>query len=316
MFRDLTKYAVEIPPVEFPASIARVLSRFFEYPGFELLPVRCNEGVKAILFNDCIPLIIGCRNGQSCRTPLTEAILKGIIRLDLKSSGHEAMDNLKRALDNECSAMVVMGDLYIGMVSFRHIIAFLKDHEVKEAIMTSPLTGLPGNYSIRKEFVLRDKEKPVHVCYFDLNDFKAYNDKYGIGKGDEVIKYVSVLLKELCPGDFVGHVGGDDFVVFIKNGEPENKLSRITNRFDREVRAFYNEMDAAQGYITSTDRHGKVCIFPLMKLAVAVKLVAGEAGFEDVTRSLASLKKLAKEQSRSKGESCYVFDRRETPCVA
>lgn len=316
MIDDLKNNAVKVMPLVLPFNVPAALEFFLQYPEFEQLPVIVKEGsVKSLWLKDCIPLLLGCQNGQSCLELVTPTILKDIVCIDLKSKPNDMAAEIKQAIDKESSAMLTMGSLYIGMVLLRHILSFLKDSEIKEAITTSPLTGLPGNYSIQKEFLTTSKDSPLHVCYVDINDFKAYNDKYGVSKGDDVIKHTAVLLKEICPDDFVGHVGGDDFVVFIKDNAV-TKLNNIAKNFDSTIKAFYSERHRQQGFITSTDRYGRLCEFPLMILSIAVKTVNEDCPFEIIAQSLASLKKVAKQKSIEQGASAYVFDQRQFSVTA
>ncbi len=124
----------------------------------------------------------------------------------------------------------------------------------------NPLTRLPGNIAIVKMLKSRiGAGKPYAVGYADLNNFKAYNDKYGFSNGDKVIRFAAQVIvssvAKLSPQDnFVGHVGGDDFI-FVVGYEKANEICQmITETFDREVPKFYSEEDKQKGYIVVEDR--------------------------------------------------------------
>ncbi|MGZ3608229.1 MAG: sensor domain-containing diguanylate cyclase, partial [Syntrophales bacterium] len=133
----------------------------------------------------------------------------------------------------------------------------------------SPLTGLPGNMAIEMEIEKRLSErKPFSLCHVDLDNFKPFADKYGYAWGSEVIKEVAHILTENVhttdlDGDFVGHVGGDDFIVITGSERAEQVCQKIVEEFDRRSMRFYSEKDRQKGFITGKDRQGKQQDFPL-----------------------------------------------------
>lgn len=143
------------------------------------------------------------------------------------------------------------------------------------ALDASPLTGLPGNNSIatRIELALKKREK-VCVIYSDLDNFKAFNDKYGFAKGDEVILFNSHVIREALSKEgiedtFIGHIGGDDFVMTIPSDKVKKITEDIINRFDKGIRLFYNKEDREKNCISSLDRQGVPQIFPIMSISMA-----------------------------------------------
>ena len=140
----------------------------------------------------------------------------------------------------------------------------------------NPLTRLPGNVSIINEFSRKIESKSLFaVCYVDLDKFKAYNDKYGFEHGDEVIRETARILIQATqqagnPGDFIGHIGGDDFVV-ITNPQAADKIcEKIIAEFDKKVPSFYKEADRKNGYIIALDRQGKEQKIPLLSISIGV----------------------------------------------
>lgn len=178
----------------------------------------------------------------------------------------------------------------------------------------NPLTHLPGNVSILEELERRISRKaPFAVLYMDLNNFKAFNDRYSFLRGDEVIKLTSdILLK--CVGSngkagrFLGHVGGDDFVAIIDPADVDEVSKAIISNFDGNITQLYDEEDRKRGYIQTVDRLGNQVKLPLMGIAIAVVSNAARTFSHPGELSLVAgdLKKWAK----SKGTSAYVVDRR------
>lgn len=179
----------------------------------------------------------------------------------------------------------------------------------------SPLTGLPGNVQIQAEIKKRflNKEK-FSMLYFDLDNFKAYNDVYGFMKGDEIIKFTAkVILKnvhtEEYEDSFVGHIGGDDFIAIVSNKDSENICQNIIADFDTNVKSYYTNEDAQKGYIEVANRRGIIEQFPLTSISIGVVEVQ-EGKFKnilEIAEAGASVKHLAKTIQGS----TYVIDRRK-----
>lgn len=141
---------------------------------------------------------------------------------------------------------------------------------------SNPLTGLPGAPSIEHEVRKRINSRSKYaVCYLDLDNFKAYNDKYGYEQGDKVIIFIAKVLiqvinKEGDPDDFLGHIGGDDFIIMTTPERVGGLCSIIIDNFERNIPAFYAEEDKKKGYIETIDRRGNPHRFPFMTLSIGV----------------------------------------------
>lgn len=138
------------------------------------------------------------------------------------------------------------------------------------------LTKLPGNKLIERELIERiEDEKPFSFHYIDIDNFKSYNDKYGYLKGDQVIvetaRIISKNVKENGNHeDFVGHIGGDDFVIITSLDKTELIAKRVIKDFDSIVPNFYSESDRNNGFIVVKDRSGRITNMPLMSLSIAI----------------------------------------------
>ena len=146
----------------------------------------------------------------------------------------------------------------------------------RELRSTSPLTGLPGNHRISTELArrLRDGET-LSVIYGDLNDFKAYNDRYGFLRGDDVITLTAEVLSGAVhdyakPGGFVGHIGGDDFMIVCQPEDVAAVCEHAIEQFDRRILDLYDEEDRARGYVELPDRQGELRRFPPVTIALGV----------------------------------------------
>jgi diguanylate cyclase (GGDEF)-like protein len=180
----------------------------------------------------------------------------------------------------------------------------------------SPLTRLPGNLAIEVELRARiESGKPFSVLYLDLDSFKAFNDIYGFVHGDEAIQLlagiaVDVVRRRGTAEDFVGHIGGDDFILVTVPDRGEEMAREIIATFDVEIRTLYTPQDLRQGYIETRDRRGTLNRFPIMTLSIAL-LSTEERPFESyakVGEAAAELKRYAK----SIGGSVFVKEKRRS----
>jgi diguanylate cyclase (GGDEF)-like protein len=179
----------------------------------------------------------------------------------------------------------------------------------------NPLTRLPGNVSILEEFSRRIASGQLFaVCYVDLDKFKAYNDTYGFGRGDDVIKETARILLTAAqeqgnPDDFVGHVGGDDFVVVTTLPMVDKLCTSIIEKFDKTVPSFYNEEDARNGYIVAHDRQGAQRRFSL--LSVSIGVVTNEFRKIEHVAQIGEIGAELKAYAKSLTKSNYVMDKRK-----
>jgi len=140
----------------------------------------------------------------------------------------------------------------------------------------SPLTGLPGNFRIEDEIQRKvEEDSPFAVLYCDLDHFKAYNDHNGFVEGNQVLQATARILQEAVEeyaqdNGFVGHVGGDDFVVILSPDVAEMTAARICERFDQEIAGFYNKGDLERGYVEVEDRRGNLQRFALLAVSIGV----------------------------------------------
>ena len=143
--------------------------------------------------------------------------------------------------------------------------------QVAYAKHQNPLTGLPGNLMIEQHLTrCVAGEGGYCVLYFDLDNFKAYNDVYGFESGDSVIRLLSeIIVRHVPTGEFVGHIGGDDFIAVLSSGDGEEVCKKVIAEFDQAVLSFYSESDVKSGFITARSRRGRQQRYPLLSLSVA-----------------------------------------------
>jgi len=166
----------------------------------------------------------------------------------------------------------------------------------------SPLTRLPGNIAIEQQIERRLAEKkPFSICHADLDNFKPFADKYGYAWASDVIKEVADILTGALrtsgqDSDFIGHIGGDDFIIVTEPARAEQVCQQVIAEFDQRILKFYEEQDREKGFIMGKDRRGHEQTFPLMTISIGIVTDDGSR-FESplaMARAAADLKEHAK----------------------
>ncbi|MBI4376605.1 MAG: response regulator [Elusimicrobia bacterium] len=296
--------------VDDEADIRAVLEDVLGAAGYRVQ--TCSNGVEALeaIRQDPPDLCIADLNMpdmdgfELCRRLRQDALFQHLPMIMLTASGslENKIEGLDLGLDDFVTKPIDVAEL---LARIRMIL-----RRTQEGLDANPLTRLPGNVSIESRVKQAlAANKPLAVLYLDLNQFKAYNDAYGYDAGDKVIKATAqLLIKASKPGEFVGHIGGDDFILVTHPDRMEKLAEEIIGKFDQLVPGFYSEEDRARGKILSTDRLGRVVEFPLLSIAIGVchNLYKRLNSYAQVSQYGAELKKHAK----MKPGSSYVVDRR------
>jgi len=178
----------------------------------------------------------------------------------------------------------------------------------------SPLTRLPGGIAIENIMKRRlDSGRKIAFCLLDLDNFKAFNDHYGYAHGNDVLKETAHLIEKAAqekgtPEDFVGHIGGDDFVVITTPAHMRDVCEETIRLFDKRIPAFYNETDRANGFIFGKTRQGQDMQFPLMTISIAV-VTNEKRTIKDALEAAAIAAEL-KDYAKTIPTSVYVVNKR------
>ena len=183
----------------------------------------------------------------------------------------------------------------------------------------NPLSGLPGNLSIAHEIDARLSDGSDTAClYVDVDHFKDFNDRQGFARGDDLIAHLAELLSqtvgEIGDDTFIGHVGGDDFVVLVPEARAEEVAGDIIARFDASIPALYQAEDRARGWVEAPDRRGRMRRVPFVTVSIGVVPLRPErfASATEVARAAAEMKEVAKRRVGSG----YAIDRRREVSAA
>jgi GGDEF domain-containing protein len=180
----------------------------------------------------------------------------------------------------------------------------------------SPLTRLPGGIAIENVVKKRlDSKKPVAFCVLDLDNFKAFNDRYGYASGSEVIKETAKIIdaavkKNGTADDFIGHVGGDDFVVVTDPEHMRGISEEIIREFDKRIPDFYDQRDRELGYIHGKTRQGVEMDFPIMTISIAV--VTNERRRLSNPLEASEIAAELKDYAKTIPKSVFVIDKRRS----
>lgn len=185
---------------------------------------------------------------------------------------------------------------------------------INRSLDANPLTKLPGNNTITRELAKRIRNNEhFSVLYIDINNFKSFNDNYGFLKGDSLIRETAKILLEITGTnsnrrDFVGHIGGDDFIVITKPKRMHLISSQIIEAFDKEIPKLYNQEDRKNGYIFAKNRQNKRQKFPLSSIAIGV-VTSQNRKFNHVGE-LSALGTELNKYAKSFNKSAYVVNKR------
>ena len=178
----------------------------------------------------------------------------------------------------------------------------------------NPLTRLPGNEEIRRTIESRlENEQPFALMHIDIDNFKAFNDFYGLLRGDAAIQLLAGCLREVAQDSqaplFVGHTGGDDMILITVPDEAESIAQVLLDRWEEQVRALYDPADLEQGYIESIDRNGRPRRFAMMTLSIGI----ASSDRRDFTThwQVSDIASRMKNVAKRKAASAYEIDRRE-----
>ncbi|OJB07071.1 EAL domain-containing protein [Burkholderia ubonensis] len=202
---------------------------------------------------------------------------------------------------------------YVGLGTGESLVRAVTEMRIEAARYANPLTFLPGNIPISAHIDrLLARDAGFHACYVDLNQFKPFNDQYGYWQGDEVLKYAATVLAGICDPqrDFLGHVGGDDFLVLFQSDDWHARAAAAIGRFNDGAQRFYTLVDQRAGGLHGEDRHGNPAFFGFVTMAIgAVGVPAGaHRAMRYGSDEIASVAALAKRRAKQQPDGLAVVD--------
>lgn len=208
------------------------------------------------------------------RKPISVIMNQNMLVVDINLALETLSQRLTSSIDIQTDEFIVVEKgRFVGKGSLIDVLKKITEIKVETARYANPLTLLPGNVPIQKHLKqCLENNIDFSIVYCDLDNFKPYNDYYGYGHGDDVLKQLSdILVIHITPEiGFVGHIGGDDFIFFIKSNNWKKICKNILSDFKQMIVTMYNKKDISRGFIKSINREGKKQKFPIMSLSMGV----------------------------------------------
>lgn len=309
------KLTVHTEPAHPETPIDRLFERFYTDPALHLIPIVGN-GVPLGLINRhsfieqfSKPYQRELHGKESCQKIIPGAPLLVEKNMPLAELSHFLAEADSRHLTD--GFIITENGRYIGVASGQDLLRELTQMQLEAARYANPLTLLPGNVPINDHIEhLLQANIPFVACYTDLDHFKPFNDIYGYGKGDEMIRLTGRILNWACDPklDFIGHIGGDDFVLLLQSPDWRARCGQVLRSFEQAASLLFNEGHQIAGGYTTEGRDGKTQFHPLTSLSIgALKVTPGEfTSYLEVAAAMTEAKKMAKKIA---GNSLFVEQR-------
>ncbi|PZQ32805.1 EAL domain-containing protein [Pseudoxanthomonas japonensis] len=305
---------IEAPSIGDQASNFEAEQLFRQHPQLPALPVIDHEGrpqglINRRVFNE--RMAVPFARELLGRKPCIQLMHASPIMADVAQS-IDAMSEILLGEDQRYLSdgfIITRDGRYAGVGTGEALVRRVTELRIEAARYANPLTLLPGNIPIAEHIArLIEARQSFMAAYCDLNHFKPYNDQYGYFRGDRMIRLVaSTLVKHAEPRwDFVGHVGGDDFVVLFQSDDWERRCQEMVGEFNTASRALFDEADVARGVLEGEDRAGRYATFPLTTLTIGVAPV--EPGRFSTAEEVASQAAAAKRRAKRLNLGLHILD--------
>ncbi len=287
-------------------SCQSVESLFRENEQLEGLCVVENETVVGLIMRSKFYQQLGGQYGFALflKKPISSVMSQEFLVVDYHSTIDTVARNaMSRPAEEVYDLIIVTCEgRYFGIVSVMELLEKSIGIMVMNAKNLNPLSELPGNVMIEQQLerAVLD-EKDCMVLYFDIDNFKAYNDVYGFTNGDRVIRFMTNILRESNAQEqcFVGHIGGDDFIMISALEDAAQICSTVIATFDQQIKTYYSDHDGAAGFIISKNRSGIEEVFPLMTLSVVGVRTKDYVDIYSLGEEAGRLKKACKQMAGS-----------------
>jgi diguanylate cyclase (GGDEF)-like protein len=214
--------------------------------------------------------------------------------------------------DHLINGMIIVNNgVYAGIATGPDLMRAITKMQINTAQYANPLTLLPGNVPINEQINLwLHKKNKFVVCYCDLDNFKPFNDVYGYQRGDEVIQMTSRVLMENCHSehDFIGHIGGDDFIILFRSEDWEARCQNLLTDFAQSIKQFYSHKDCELGGYIGENRQGAKVFHPMISISLGAIRANEEAHFSHHQISIEAAE--AKKQAKKMHGNSFFIDRR------
>ncbi|MET1077447.1 MAG: bifunctional diguanylate cyclase/phosphodiesterase [Pseudomonas sp.] len=317
---DLQALLLACPVVEQNCCIAEVLELFRTQANLNSLAVLNSSGQPVgIVHHHALSaaLLKPFATDLFARKPISRLMSRDFLAVECGQSLQQVSRLLtSRARQRIEEDFIITRDGgYQGLGRVIDVLKLITEQKIQQARHANPLTALPGNVPIQQclERLLEQRLDAV-ICYVDIDNFKPFNDLYGYAKGDEVLLCLAQCLNERIDSnrDFVGHIGGDDFMLVLASPDWRGRLHFLLENFQSQCRRFYRTEHLEAGYFTEYNRQGQRQEFALLSLSLGVVKLDSGTGARFDAAQLAALASEAKRQAkRVPGYSLHLIDSAE-----
>jgi diguanylate cyclase (GGDEF)-like protein len=252
------------------------MTQFQRNTHLTILPLVDNQIAVGIIYRDIfLSKLFASRYGLELygKKPIKMFLDKTSLSIDQDLSMQSVSKQITSSLRDDAAFIITRNGQYVGIATVMDLLAEITRQQIESARYANPLTLLPGSVPINERInQLLLKKVPFCVAYFDLDNFKPFNDIYGYDAGDNIIKVVASTLLQFVPAEKgqVGHIGGDDFIVILTDDDWLQLCNTILKAFENIVPMHYKDEDIKAGGICTENRAGHKCFFPLISLSIGI----------------------------------------------
>lgn len=304
-----------VPGVPADSTVASVVESFRQHPDWAALAVlesRESPRPVGLVYRDQLLIFLSRPLHPEIynRKPVASVMSRDPLQVEARAR----LDQVSRIVTARAAPrqrddfIISRNGSYLGLGRTVDLLRQITAQQIQAAMHSNPLTGLPGNLEIQAQLAQWVARRRHFVaCHLDLNHFKPYNDEYGYARGDQVLLHVAQVITHSVrrPVDFVGHVGGDDFVFLLRSFDWTLRLTVMLEELTVSLGNFHAPEHRAAGGFNGVDRDGGSRRFPLLGVSIgAVEVDGAQAtSAERVLESLREMKSLAKSRG---GSSCVL----------
>jgi diguanylate cyclase (GGDEF)-like protein len=292
-----------VPAVDASARVAEVLEKFRSEPDWTALAVVQGERPLGLIRRDDLLILYSKPLHPEIynRKPATSVMDRRAVQIDARAR----LEQVSRVVTGQTDPhqrqdfIITRNGGYLGLGRSIDLLRQITSQQLQAAKQSNPLTGLPGNREIQAHLTrLLGRRRPFVACHLDLDHFKAFNDTYGYSRGDQVLLHVAQVITGTVRArvDFVGHVGGDDFVFFMRSQDWALRLAQMLQELSASLGNFHSSEHRAAGGYNAYSREGSLRSFPLLSVSIAAVAVDAPCGASSdwVSEQLRRTKTLAK----------------------
>ena len=306
--------ALPVPDVPESTPVGQVVEMFRMHPTCTALAVTTAGVPVGVVRRDELLILLSKPLYPEVynRKPVSAVMDANAVRIDARAR----LEQVSRLVTGQAETgrrddfIITRHGSYLGMGRMIDLLRQITAQQIQAAKHSNPLTGLPGNREIQShlsQWLARGR--PFVACHLDLDHFKFFNDTYGYARGDQVLMHVAETLVRTVRHrvDFVGHVGGDDFVFLLRSQDWSLRLMSLLEDLAASLLNFYDADHREAGGILARDRDGQERHFALLSASVAVVEIDGTPNLttELIAERLRRGKKVAKAQA---GYSCVLVN--------